>query len=248
MPAPGKRSSKRSPALSHRRYLDGRGHRRRARRRVDVQRIVDIALSLHKKDFAALDAWSLAKGCSPGTSPAGAPEAHHCAARSSMRFADLDIPSRSRRRISIRVSWCCSARSVRMRRWSTPCTPPALFPVLPARSDPRAPTRGWWPTGRGADRRGAPDPGGSRGGGGRGPRVRRAAGRKEGRDPAARTGARRSDPGHDGGADGARHRRVAQGCPRLIVVRAVAEREATFAVGRGEIFPGRLRRHETALG
>jgi len=30
------------------------------------QRIVDIALSLHKKDFAALDAWSLAKGVFAG--------------------------------------------------------------------------------------------------------------------------------------------------------------------------------------
>ena len=57
------------------------------------QRIVDIALSLHKKDFAALDAWSLAKGVFAGNILRPEPLKRTIALLvPSMRFADLDIP------------------------------------------------------------------------------------------------------------------------------------------------------------
>src|SRR5256885_320668 len=57
-----------------------------------------------------------------------------------------------------------------------------------------------------AARGGGAHPGGSWGGGGGGPRLQRAAGGNKTPDPAARTGAWRGDPRHDGGADGARGR------------------------------------------
>ena len=57
------------------------------------QRIVDIALSLHKKDFAALDAWSLAKGVFAGNILRPEPLKRTIALLvPSMRFADLEIP------------------------------------------------------------------------------------------------------------------------------------------------------------
>src|SRR5213078_656990 len=45
-------------------------------------RLVGIALSLHRNDFAALDAWALAKGVFAQHLEARAVEAHDCASRS----------------------------------------------------------------------------------------------------------------------------------------------------------------------
>ena len=57
------------------------------------QRIVDIALSLHKKDFAALDPWSLAKGVFAGSILKPDPLKRTIARLvPATRFAELQIP------------------------------------------------------------------------------------------------------------------------------------------------------------
>src|SRR5947208_11545307 len=57
------------------------------------QRILDIALSLQKKDFAALDAWSLAKGVFAGNILKPEPLKRTIARLvPATRFADLQIP------------------------------------------------------------------------------------------------------------------------------------------------------------
>src|SRR5439155_19935422 len=89
------------------------------------------------------------------------------------------------------------------------------------------------PAGCGGNRRGATDPGGYGGGGGRRTRVRRAAGGEKGRDSAAGTRARRGDPRHDGGADGAHDRRLAE--------RRTATRDGAGGGGAGSDVCGRCR-------
>ena len=57
------------------------------------QRIVDIALSLQKKDFAALDAWSLAKGVFAGSILKPDPLKRTIARLvPATRFGDMQIP------------------------------------------------------------------------------------------------------------------------------------------------------------
>ena len=57
------------------------------------ERLVEIALSLHKKDFAALDAWSLAKGVFAGNILKPGPLKRTIARLvPATRFADMQIP------------------------------------------------------------------------------------------------------------------------------------------------------------
>src|SRR6266513_191499 len=156
------------------------------------ERLVEIALSLQKKDFAALDAWSLAKGVFAGNILKPEPLKRTIARLvPATRFAELQIP------LTITATDLDSGELVLFGALGEDAPLiDALYAscALPLYLPPEA-----------IDGRRLGD-------GGRGSRVRRAAGCEASSDPAAGAGARRSDPCHDGGADRARHRRLAQRC------------------------------------
>src|SRR2546430_3540106 len=202
----------RPAAPSHRRHVDGRGDRRRARGRVHLpgdrgHRAVAPKEGLRRpRRLVAREG-----GVRQEHLEARSPEAHDCAPRSrhalrrhadppyghgdGSRFGRVDAVRRPR------AGGPAGRRVVGLLRAAA---------VLAAPGDRWARARRRWPAGGSAARCGAAHPGGSRGGGGGGSGLRRAAGGEKSPDPAARTGAWRGDPRHDGGADGARDRGLAE--------------------------------------